>query len=69
MHGEDNVKKNLVTTFRSLLKGTKIILKCNLRVKIWECLEWIISAQDRDSLRAVVSKLMNFRVSQSARNL
>jgi hypothetical protein len=37
-------------------------IKIYLREIIWDCMDWIELAQDRDQWRALVNTVMNFRV-------
>jgi hypothetical protein len=43
-------------------------IKMDLKVMGWEGTDWIALVQDRDSWRALVNALMNFRVPQNAVN-
>jgi hypothetical protein len=38
-------------------------IKMDLRDILWDCIDWIDLAQDRDQWRALVNTVMNLRVS------
>jgi hypothetical protein len=43
-------------------------IEINLRETVWEAVDWIRLAEDRDQLRVVVNTVMNLRVSYKAGN-
>jgi hypothetical protein len=41
-------------------------IKMNLRKIVWDCMDWIDLAQDRDQWRALLNTVMNHRVQKNA---